>query len=171
MKGNISKQGTKGLKGDTPHITFRYDKATGNLYYRSDGIFIDKDYVSTYNLANKTDIEEAVKRVNATTFPTKAYINLLGGDNNWVKEDVYDNNNNVVGCRYGQTVNVNNAEIKPNSKVDLQITSEQMAIFYEKDLAFVAENENGIVTIYCIGSIPQNNYTIQVTVTEVAING
>lgn len=171
MKGNISKQGTKGLKGDTPHITFRYDKETGNLYYRSDGIFIDKDYVSTYDLANKTDIAEAIERVNAAIFPTKAYINLLGGDNNWVKEDVYDNNNNVVGYRYGQTVNVNNAEITPNSKVDLQITSEQMAIFYEKDLAFVAENENGIVTIYCIGSIPQNNYTIQVTVTEVAING
>lgn len=171
MKGNISKQGTKGLKGDTPHITFRYDKETGNLYYRSDGIFIDKDYVSTYNLADKDYVSDAISQVNATIFPTKAYVDILGGIHNWVREDVLDSGDNVIGSRYGQTVNVNNAVITPNSKVDLQITSEQMAIFYEKDLAFVAENENGIVTIYCIGSIPENNYTIQVTVTEVATNG
>lgn len=171
MKGNISKQGTKGLKGDTPHITFRYDKETGNLYYRSDGIFIDKDYVSTYNLADKDYVSDAISQVNAAIFPTKAYVDILGGIHNWVREDVLDSGDNVIGSRYGQTVNVNNAVITPNSKVDLQITSEQMAIFYEKDLAFVAENENGIVTIYCIGSIPENNYTIQVTVTEVATNG
>ena len=79
--------------------------------------------------------------------------------------------NDTAGCRYGQIVNVNNAVITPNSKVDLQLSSEQMAIFYEKDLAFVAENEDGVVTIYCIGQVPQNDYTIQATVTEVVING
>ena len=171
MKGNISKQGIKGIKGDTPHITFRYDKETGNLYYQSDGIFIDKDYVSTYDLADKSFVEEAMSQISAAIFPTRAFVNILGGIHNWVKEEVLDSGDNVVGYRYGQTVNVNNAVITPNSKVDLQITSEQMAIFYEKDLAFVAENENGIVTIYCIGSIPENNYTIQTTVTEVAIDG
>lgn len=102
---------------------------------------------------------------------TRAFINLLGGADNWEAEDVEDSNGNVIGSRYGQRVNINNAVITPNSKVDMQISSEQMVIFYEKDLAFVAENEEGVVTIYCIGSVPENNYTIQVTVTEVSIDG
>lgn len=73
--------------------------------------------------------------------------------------------------RYYQVVTVDNAVITPNSKVDLQPNSEQLAIFHEKDLAFVAENEDGIVSIYCVGQVPQNNYTMQATVTEVATNG
>lgn len=97
----------------------------------------------------------------------RAFVNMLGGAGNWIKEDVFDANNNVIGSRYGQVVNVNNAIITPYSKVDLQITSEQMVVFHEKDLAFVAENDEGVVTIYCIGSIPQNDYTIQAMVTEV----
>ena len=101
---------------------------------------------------------------------TKSFINLLGGTDNWDVENVEDSHGNVVGVRYGQKVNVNNATITPYSKVDMQISSEQMVIFYEKDLAFVAENDNGVVTVYCIGSIPQNDYTIQVTVTEVVLD-
>ena len=111
------------------------------------------------------------KDVGAVTAPTYAYVNIQGGESNWVSEEIKDASGNAIGTRYGQVVNVNNAVITPNSKVDLQLSSEQMAIFYEKDLAFVAENENGVVTIYCIGQIPQNDYTIQATVTEVVING
>ena len=103
--------------------------------------------------------------------PVRSFVNILGGVGNWIAEDVYDGNGNVIGVRYGQTVNVNNAVITPNSKVDLQITSEQMVVFHEKDLAFVAENEDGVVTIYCIGSIPQNDYTVQAIITEVIANG
>lgn len=57
------------------------------------------------------------------------------------------------------------------SKVDLQLSAEQMAIFYEKDIAFVTENDNGVVTVYCIGQKPVNDYTIQATITEVVTNG
>ena len=103
--------------------------------------------------------------------PTYAYVNIQGGESNWVSEEIKDASGNTIGYRYGQTVNVNNAVITPNSKVDLQISSEQMVIFYEKDLAFVAENDDGVVTIYCIGQIPQNDYEIQATVTEVVIDG
>ena len=102
--------------------------------------------------------------------PVQAFINLRGGIDNWTPEDVYNSDNSVIGTRYGQVVNVNNATITPNSKVDLQISSEQMVVFYEKDLAFVTENEDGVVTIYCIGSVPENDYTLQATVTEVATN-
>ena len=72
--------------------------------------------------------------------------------------------------RWYQTVTVDNAIITPTSKVDLQPNSEQLCVFHEKDLAFVTENENGVVSIYCVGQVPQNDYTIQATVTEVVID-
>lgn len=53
------------------------------------------------------------------------------------------------------------------SQVDLTPSVEQLAIFYNKDLAFVTENDNGVVTVYAIGQKPLNDYTIQVTITEV----
>lgn len=73
--------------------------------------------------------------------------------------------------RWYQVVEVTNASITPNSKVDLQPSSEQLAVFHEKDLAFVAENENGEVSVFCVGHVPTNDYTIQATVMEVVING
>ena len=72
--------------------------------------------------------------------------------------------------RWYQVVDVTNANITPNSKVDLQPSSEQLAIFHEKDLAFVTENEDGVVSVYCIGKTPQNDYTLQATVTEVVLD-
>lgn len=73
--------------------------------------------------------------------------------------------------RWYQVVVVDNATITPNSKVDLQPSAEQLDVFHEKDLAFVTENENGIVAVYCVGQVPTNDYTIQATVTEVVLNG
>lgn len=55
------------------------------------------------------------------------------------------------------------------SQVDLTPGVEQLAVFYEKDLTFVTENENGVVTVYAIGQKPTNDYTIQVTITEVEV--
>lgn len=55
------------------------------------------------------------------------------------------------------------------TKVDLQPSAEQLAIFHEKDLAFTTENENGVVTVYAIGDKPKNDYTIQVTTVEVEV--
>lgn len=70
--------------------------------------------------------------------------------------------------RYYQEVEVVNATITPKTKVDLQPTSEQLCVFHEKDLAFVAENKGGNVRVYCVGQVPQNSYDkIPVTVTEV----
>jgi hypothetical protein len=71
--------------------------------------------------------------------------------------------------RFYQRVTVENATITPNSKVDLQPSAEQLTIFHEKDLAFVAENENGVVTVYCVGLVPTHDYRIQATVTEVVV--
>ena len=67
---------------------------------------------------------------------------------------------------YSQVVQI--AGVTANSQVDLTPSIEQLMIFYEKDLAFVAENEDGVVTVYAIGQKPQHDYTMQVTITEVA---
>ena len=69
--------------------------------------------------------------------------------------------------RYFQEVTVDNATITSKSKVDLQPTSEQLSIFHEKDLTFVAENEGGVLRVYCVGQVPQNSYDIPVTVTKI----
>lgn len=120
--------------------------------------------------ATKDGLYEVDSNGNVTRIAImQSFVNILGGASNWTSETVVDANGNTIGTRYGQAVTVENANITPNSKVDLQLSSEQMVIFYEKDLAFVAENEDGEVTVYCIGQIPENNYRIQATVTEVAV--
>lgn len=68
---------------------------------------------------------------------------------------------------YSQVVEVEG--VTENSQVDLTPSVEQLAIFHEKDLAFVTENYGGVVTVYAVGQKPENDYTIQVTITEVAV--
>ena len=68
---------------------------------------------------------------------------------------------------YSQVVAIEG--ITATSKVDLQPSVEQLAIFHDKDLAFVTENEDGVVTVYAIGQKPTNDYTIQATITEVDV--
>jgi hypothetical protein len=71
--------------------------------------------------------------------------------------------------RYSQVVSVSGATRK--SKIDLNPTVEQLEIFYNKDVTFVIENDNGVLTAHCIGQKPTSDYTMQVTITEVATNG
>lgn len=71
--------------------------------------------------------------------------------------------------RWYQTVTVDNATITPNSKVDLRPNSEQLAVFHNKNLEFVAENDNGIISIFCVGAVPDGDHTIQATITEVEV--
>lgn len=68
---------------------------------------------------------------------------------------------------YSQVVEIEG--VTEFSQVDLTPSIEQLVIFYEKDLGFVTENEDGVVTVYAIGQKPENDYTIQVTITEVDV--
>ena len=68
---------------------------------------------------------------------------------------------------YSQVVTING--ITPYSKVDLLPSVEQLAIFHNKDVAFVTENEDGVVTVYAIGDKPTQDYTMQVSITEVTV--
>lgn len=74
---------------------------------------------------------------------------------------------NWVGTEspYSQVVTI--PGVTANSQVDLTPSAEQLSIFHNKDLALVAENDGGVVTVYAIGQKPENDYTMQVTVTEV----
>lgn len=100
-------------------------------------------------------IEEVVGTINGFTQSRITYITLSAG--NWVGS----------GNRYSQVVEIEG--ITEYSQVDLTPSAEQLAIFHEKDLAFVTENDGGVVTVYAVGQKPTNNYTIQVTITEVMI--
>lgn len=68
---------------------------------------------------------------------------------------------------YSQVVAVEG--VTENTQVDLTPSVEQLAVFYHKGLAFVTENDGGVVTVYAIGQKPENDYTIQVTMTEVEV--
>lgn len=70
---------------------------------------------------------------------------------------------------YSQVVAI--AGVTENSKVDLNPSVEQLSVFHKKDIAFVTENDDGVVTVYCIGQKPMDDYTMQVTITEVIANG
>lgn len=77
--------------------------------------------------------------------------------------------NKWVGTKspYSQVVAVEGAT--EYSQVDLTPSVEQLSVFHNKDLAFVTENVDGVVTVYAIGQKPENDYTIQATVKEVKI--
>ncbi len=68
---------------------------------------------------------------------------------------------------YSQIVSIK--DVTENSQVDITPSVEQLVVFYEKDLTFVTENDGGVVTVYAIGQKPENDYTIQVTITEVSV--
>ena len=68
---------------------------------------------------------------------------------------------------YSQVVSIDG--VTQNSQVDLTPDVQQLLVFYEKDLTFVTENEDGVVTVYAIGQKPLLDYTIQVTITEVSV--
>lgn len=109
--------------------------------------------------ASYEQVSEAVKKYldenGVESEPIAKIGNVTLLSSNWV------GNNSL----YSQVVDIDG--VTENSQVDLTPSVEQLAIFYEKDLTFVTENAKGVVTVYVIGQKPQNDYTIQVTITEV----
>ncbi len=96
------------------------------------------DYIESLAAKPATKIAEIVLRASAWTGADKLYSQVVAIDG-----------------------------ITPYSQVDLKLSSEQLALFHEKDLAFTTENEDGVVTVYAIGDKLTNDYTVQVSITEV----
>ena len=68
---------------------------------------------------------------------------------------------------YSQVVEVDGVSV--NSKVDIQLSVEQMEIFHDQDIAFTTENNGGMVTLYAIGDKPVADCVFHATITEVAV--
>jgi hypothetical protein len=66
---------------------------------------------------------------------------------------------------WSQIVTINSATA--NSKIDLQPTAEQIDEMQDSDVALMAENDNGMVTVYALYSKPTVDYTMQALITEV----
>lgn len=101
-------------------------------------------------------MERLTKAINAGAFYPK-YSSITLRASAWVGTD----------DPYSQKVTIQG--VTAYSKVDLLPSVEQLAIFHDKDIAFVTENENGTVTVYCIGDKPKQDYTIEVCITEVNV--
>ena len=65
---------------------------------------------------------------------------------------------------YSQVVN---AAVSRNSQVDLKLSPEQLEALRDREMAFTACNEGGVVTIYALGDKPETDITFQAAVTEV----
>ncbi len=68
---------------------------------------------------------------------------------------------------YSQLVNIGGVTVC--SQVDLKPDPAQMELFRGMDLALVTENDGGAVRVYAIGQKPQEDHTLQVSITEVSL--
>lgn len=136
-------------------LVLELDKSGNNLHRLKIG-----DGVSLYSKLPYMSVDSFIL---SKSVPKTVTITLLAS--NW--HEVTDDDDNVVKNSWSQTVLQGSEHITVNSKIDLQPSVTQLIIFHEKDLTFVAENEDGVVTVFCVGQKPMNDYTIDATVTEV----
>ena len=67
---------------------------------------------------------------------------------------------------YSQVVEINT--VTSATKIDLQPTVAQIVDLQNQDIALMAENVNGVVTIYSFGGKPSSDMTMQVQLMEVS---
>lgn len=66
---------------------------------------------------------------------------------------------------YSQTISVSGINI--NSKVDIQMTAEQIALLSDQRITFTVENKKGTVTLFAIGDKPAVDCEFYATLTDV----
>lgn len=66
--------------------------------------------------------------------------------------------------KYGQVIELD--EITKYSRLDLQPDVDMIAEFKKLGLVFVTENNDGVITVYSVGNMPLNSYTVQATIVE-----
>ena len=66
---------------------------------------------------------------------------------------------------FTQVVEVDGINI--NTKVDLQLSAQQLDDLSDQTITFVAENDSGVVTVYAIGDKPESDCEFQATLNEV----
>lgn len=68
---------------------------------------------------------------------------------------------------YSQVIAVDGIDV--NTKVDIDLSADQLQYFLDndKDIAFTAENEGGVITLFAIGNHPGIDLEFQATLTGV----
>lgn len=70
---------------------------------------------------------------------------------------------------YSQTVAVDGVTV--SSKIDVQLSADQVKLYANQIIAIQAVNSNGIVTLYAYGNKPESDIAIQATISEVLGEG
>ena len=125
------------------------ERHDGYIYFCTDDGSLFFDFVDAEgNLQRKQ-----VSAYGAGAKPKSATITLLAA--NWVG----DTN------PWSQVVALDG--VSDSSKIDLQPTAIQIVSLQSDEIALMAENDAGTITVYAIGNKPTENYTMQVLITEV----
>lgn len=151
-----------------------------------DGVstFADLDYISVDSFILPTQATITITPNNWMMVDCDENIidsngNIVGADGTIVTYGYYktDDNGNIIDeeekivrNRYVQFVKVDNATITANSKIDIQLSPSDIIIFHEKDITFTVINSGGYVRVCLVGQKPSNQYTFNVTITEVIDN-
>lgn len=150
-------KGAKGDKGDVPSVSFRIDE-DGNVYYESDGILVDKEYVDSNDLATKEYVLNLVLDIANKVAQSPTIITLYG--NKWVQEEQY---------KWHQEIIVPNTT--KYSKVNFMLTEEQFNYFKQNGISLYTINDGGYIVAKCEGALPSGDMQMKVTVSEVVIDG
>lgn len=120
-------------------------------------ICVDHDNMSVHTIsivAIKANVHKIdMKYIPNCLIPKKTYVELV--ENEWIDD----------GSLLCQVVEI--GAVTANSKIDLQPTAYQVLDMQNNDIAFMLENDGGVVTAYCLGGKPNKSYTMQVLITEV----
>lgn len=65
---------------------------------------------------------------------------------------------------YGQAITLEGITV--HSRLDLQPNADMLAEFKRLGVTFVTENKGGAITVYSVGKMPLNSYTMQATIVE-----
>ena len=114
-------------------------------------------------------IDAKFEESNQTFNTTFKEVQIVGGGSSAKVTEILLLANAWAGTEspYSQIVEVEGAT--EYSKVDLQPSVEQLEIFHDKDVAFLTENEDGVITVFAVGDKPTMDYTIQATIMEVEV--
>lgn len=132
-------------------FTFNDISKIFSVYAITSGVpFIIEKQSKVLKQLDEKYIPDTIARIPKITNTTLYAANWTGDANPW-----------------SQVVNMNGITV--NSKVDLQPTAVQIVELQNSDIALMAENNDGVITVYAIGSKPTIDYTMQALITEVTV--
>ena len=160
VQGERGEPGVQGERGFPPDVRFEYNQETGDLYYESDDILLETDYAAGKEFATKQFVIDKLLEYANKVAPTPAMITLYA--DRWVK--------NEGETRYHQELIFESGTVTQYSQIKLHLSVEQVDEFIDKKLAFMVENDSGVITAYCMGELPDQDYVIRATISEVLVN-